>query len=635
MRFFTTKRSIVVACAIALGVAALTSCGGNSGQLSDAEVQDLQKQLDSTLDLYLELKSQSGDFSTEMATRDSVITAQAAEIQRLLDQMSTGKATAKDDRKATEAQQNEIREKEKQINQLRKQLEAQEKQIKDLRAKSEKAPVAKDESASKKQIESLRNQIAQQERQIAELKAQTTKTTDCSGVEQRYQSQMNDLNGQVKNYKQQVNELQRQLNTLNAQVASMQTSAGQSNDEAAKHLAAVQTQLATAKAELTECQTRSSQLQQDAKQAQQNYASAVADLEKCRADLAAQAAQVKSLQISAEQGGKSESQLRAELAAMAQNEAKLRAQNEELTKSQNTLNAKCAEDKAALNSSIKSLEAQIGQLQDQIAYLTAENGRLTADGQKKVQNEVNTGAAEANLIADLSAQLDAQKAEIASLQQQLEQRSKELAAVNAAKTATPTKGAVSQKLAELQTLCDSYAAEIERLRAENEQLRSENSELRDKVASSADLIAENERLQQKVNLASVLVTSDLVATPGKSVKGNIVKPATKAAQTMAVRIDCRILDNNVVDPGSITIYARIANAANRVLCNGSADVYSFDLNGVQMQYTAKQDIEFTGYSRNLTMLWKKDANMEMAPGLYWVTLYANGYEIGKTSFRLN
>jgi len=270
-----------------------------------------------------------------------------------------------------------------------------------------------------------------------------------------------------------------------------------------------------------------------------------------------------------------------------------------------------------------------------VAHLTNENNRLTVDVQKAAQKTASEGDSEAQLIADLSTQLDAQKAEIASLQKQLEQKNKELAAAKAAKNSTPTKGAVNQKLAELQALCDSYAAEIERLRAENEQLRNENSELRDKVSSSADLIAENERLQQKVNLASVLVTSDLVAIPGKSVKGNVVKPATKASQTVAVRIDCRILDNNVVDPGSITIYARISNAANRVLCNGAADLFSFDLNGVQMQYTTKQDIEFTGYGRNLTMLWKKSDAVEITPGLYWVTLYANGYEIGKTSFKLN
>ena len=146
--------------------------------------------------------------------------------------------------------------------------------------------------------------------------------------------------------------------------------------------------------------------------------------------------------------------------------------------------------------------------------------------------------------------------------------------------------------------------------------------------------------EQMTDWRSPAMMAELLAvfkvTPGKSVKtGNVVKPTEKASQVQVVRIDCRLLDNNVIDPGSITIYARITTANNRVLCNGAAENYSFDYNGTPMQYTTKQDIEFTGYGRAISMLWRKGESVEMAPGLYWVTLYANGYEIGKTSFRLN
>ena len=230
--------------------------------------------------------------------------------------------------------------------------------------------------------------------------------------------------------------------------------------------------------------------------------------------------------------------------------------------------------------------------------------------------------------------MESQRKQIEQLQADIQKKNEELAAANS--SAKPSKGTVNQKLAELQALCDSYVAEIERLRAENAQLRSENAELKEQVSSSASLFAENERLQQKVKLASVLVTSDLKATPGKSVKiGNVVKPTTKAAQTKCVRLDCRLVDNNVIDPGSVTIYARISNAADRAIYNGTAEEFTFDMNGTPMQYTTKQDIEFTGSGRQLTMVWKKSDAVELAPGLYWVKLYANGYEIGKASFKLD
>lgn len=113
-----------------------------------------------------------------------------------------------------------------------------------------------------------------------------------------------------------------------------------------------------------------------------------------------------------------------------------------------------------------------------------------------------------------------------------------------------------------------------------------------------------------------------------------VKETKKAAQTKVVKVEGEILQNNVIDPGTITIYYRISNAANRVICAGIADDYMFNLGDTQMQYTAKQDIEYTGAARNIRMIWRSNDQVTFEPGLYWVTLYANGYEIGKTSFRL-
>jgi len=319
---------------------------------------------------------------------------------------------------------------------------------------------------------------------------------------------------------------------------------------------------------------------------------------------------------------------------MIEKEAACRARNEELTLAQNNLVKECENDKQALQATISDLQQQVLSFQTRVDQLTSQNEALAKSAGNK-QSDADAAAA-SSLIAELSARVESQQKQIAQLQADLQQKEAELAASKSSNNAKPTKGAVDQKLAELQALCDSYVAEIERLRAENQQLKNENAELKDKISSSASLFAENERLQQKVKMASVLVTTDLKATPGKSLKvGNVVKPTTKASQTKCIRLDCRILDNNVVDPGSMTIYARISDAADRAIYNGTAENFSFNLNGVTMQYTTKQDIEFTGQGRSLTMIWKKNDNVELAPGLYWVKLYANDYEIGKASFKLD
>ena len=543
MKFFSLRHSIAAFCAIALGAAMLTSCGSNPEEISNQDVAELQKQLDSTMAQYQQLKAANTDFTSQLASRDSAIDAQAREIQSLISRLksqSAGKTApaSSADNKQLERQQKEIREKENTIRSLQKQIDKQEQQIKTLQAATSSTNSDNGEKY-RSQITKLEKQIASQQKEIEKLEGETRTLRNSSA------SNASNCDQMKSNYESQIASLDKQVNGLNAEI-----------DAYKKQVANFNAQISNLNSQVTALQ-----------------------------------GQVASL----EQSGKSADQASRELASKSQ------------------ALQKCEADKAAL-------ESRINDLQQQVATLTSR---------------ADDGSA-SQAVAELQSQVDAQRQRIAELEESLRQKDAALEAAKKAGKTTTTKGEVNQRLAELQALCDGYVAEIERLRAENEQLKSENAELKDKVSSSAELFAENERLQQKVKLASVLVTTDFRVLPGKSVEpGNVVKSTTKAAQTKVVRLDCRVLDNNVIDPGSITIYARIANAANRVVCNDADANQSFDMNGVSMQYTTKQDIEFTGYGRNITMLWKRAESTQLDPGLYWVTLYANGYEIGKTSFKLD
>lgn len=616
----TLKRTAAFACAAMMFVSLLQSCGDGTSNLSNREVAELQSQLDSTMMLYTRLKSENSQFDSQMAERDSVITAQAAEIQSLIDRLngkSAGKSAGSVDQAQLDRKQKEIREKENTIKQLQKRLDEQSAKIKALQNASNGK---EGDSKYKSQVADLQKQIAAQEKQIKDLKAETARLkadakggkTGCDQMKKDYESQVAELNGNIKTYKMEIADLNKQIKSLKADVASLRKQAESNNDAAAsEELTAVRSELRQMTVQLNDCRKQNTQYQNDVKAANENLASAKADLASCQSDLAASQSQVKTLQ--AAQGN----------------------QNDDAAKAQQAIIQQCENDKQALQGTISDLRQQVLAMQSRVDQLVTENAAY-ASAAAKGGSDASQEAASAKTIADLTAQVEAQRNEIAKLQSDLQMKDQELAAANSAKGSNKaTKGSVEKRLADLQSLCDSYAAEIERLRAENEQLRGENATLKEQVAASSTLFAENERLQQKVKLASVLVTSDLKVTPGKSVKvGNVVKPTTKAGQTKFVRIDCRLLDNNVVDPGSMTIYARISNAADRAISNGNADDYMFNMNGVQMQYTTKQDIEFTGSGRTLTMLWRKADAVELTPGLYWVRLYAGGYEIGKTSFKL-
>ena len=635
MRIFTSKRILALVCGVFLSAAIFQSCGGSADAPSDKQIAELQSQLDSTMQLYQQVKSQNSDFDRQLASRDSAITAQAAEIQSLINQLNGGKPAQNMDKSQVDKQRNEIREKENKIKQLQKQIDEQTKQINSLKSSSANGTTGENSAQYKNQIAQLKKQIEQQEKQINELKKETKNlksnnaaSSNCDQVKKNYESQVADLNGEIKTYKTQIDDLHKQIKTLKSDVAKMK-SAASGDEAAAEELKSARAELREMTVQLNECRKLNTQYQNDVKAANENLASTKAELESSKT-------QLKALQNTQNEGSKAEQTVRQELASLMEKEAACRARNEEMARTQQKLVQECENDKQALQATISDLREQVLSFQTRVDQLTSENAALAKSSSNKGQDDADAVAA-ASLIAELSARVESQQAQIEKLQAELQQKDKDLAAAKSnSGSAKPSKGTVDQKLAELQALCDGYVAEIERLRAENEQLKSENAELKNKVASSADLFAENERLQQKVKMASVLITSDIKVTPGKSVKvGNVVKPTSKASQTKCIRIDCRLLDNNVVDPGSMTIFARISDAADRAIYNGTASNFSFDLNGVTMQYTTKQDIEFTGSGRTLTMLWKKGDSVELAPGLYWVKLYANGYEIGKASFKLD
>lgn len=635
MRIFTSKRTLALVCGVFLSAAIFQSCGGSADAPSDKQIAELQSQLDSTMQLYQQVKSQNSDFDRQLASRDSAITAQAAEIQSLINQLNGGKPAQNLDKSQVDKQRNEIREKENKIKQLQKQIDEQTKQINSLKSSSANGTTGENSAQYKNQIAQLKKQIEQQEKQINELKKETKNlksnnaaSSNCDQVKKNYESQVADLNGEIKTYKTQIADLHKQIKTLKSDVAKMK-SAASGDEAAAEELKSARAELREMTVQLNECRKLNTQYQNDVKAANENLASTKAELESSKT-------QLKALQNTQNEGSKVEQTVRQELASLMEKEAACHARNEEMARTQQKLVQECENDKQALQATISDLREQVLSFQTRVDQLTSENAALAKSSSNKGQDDADAAAA-ASLIAELSARVESQQAQIEKLQAELQQKDKDLAAAKSnSGSAKPSKGTVDQKLAELQALCDGYVAEIERLRAENEQLKSENAELKNKVASSADLFAENERLQQKVKMASVLITSDIKVTPGKSVKvGNVVKPTSKASQTKCIRIDCRLLDNNVVDPGSMTIFARISDAADRAIYNGTASNFSFDLNGVTMQYTTKQDIEFTGSGRTLTMLWKKGDSVELAPGLYWVKLYANGYEIGKASFKLD
>ena len=305
---------------------------------------------------------------------------------------------------------------------------------------------------------------------------------------------------------------------------------------------------------------------------------------------------------------------------------------------QDRLIADLSNDKVVLTNRNDSLIAVV-------AFLTANSHPAAVDDAHyaarvaQLEGQVNQQQEE---IARLQAELKEQIALVAEAQGMAEAAKSDAAASKQA--AANTKGAVNKKIAELEEMCKNYAEEIARLKAENEMLKNENDSLRSEVVTmrqeAEQKAADNAKLAQKVSQAAILVTKDVTVTPLKRVANNSGKETNRASAVTTLKIDGVVLDNNVVDPGSIVLYVRVTDAAGRLVStpryDGRGDLVAqeFDANGGKVGYTVAQAIEFTGESRPFTIVWNKGEETELTAGIYKVAIFANGNIIGTTTFRL-
>lgn len=302
---------------------------------------------------------------------------------------------------------------------------------------------------------------------------------------------------------------------------------------------------------------------------------------------------------------------------------------------------------ARLQRLVREQDVRIVALSNDKVRLTNTNDSLTAHvayilGMHAAEVKDTVSADCAAQIALLKNQVDSQQAEIARLEEEVSRQADLVAAANAAaaeskSTVAKAKGNINKKLAELQAKCDEYYEELQRLRAENIVLRNENDSLRNEVVaykkSAENTAVENAKMAAKVSRASILTADEISVTPLKRLSNGTGRPTSRATATNAFRVDGTILANNVIEPGTVTIYAIITTPSNNVLHNGTME-QMFDANGTRMAYTTVQSYEFTGDERTFEMSWNKDDDIELESGIYRVSLYANSSLIGFTEFKL-
>jgi len=177
-----------------------------------------------------------------------------------------------------------------------------------------------------------------------------------------------------------------------------------------------------------------------------------------------------------------------------------------------------------------------------------------------------------------------------------------------------------------------FVVQIDSLNRRNEELMAENLEVKEqykKVESqNVRLSQDKEELQQNLQRAAMLEVRELLASP----LNNRSKTTKYAKRTEKIRIYFVLGKNVTTKRGSKNIYARIMRPDQLLMSKSPDNLFQFE--DLKIQYSAMRNINYEGKELPVAIFWDNTTEPDLMVGLYTVDLFADGNNIGTTTFEI-
>ncbi len=187
---------------------------------------------------------------------------------------------------------------------------------------------------------------------------------------------------------------------------------------------------------------------------------------------------------------------------------------------------------------------------------------------------------------------------------------------------------LKKELATLRAILRNYVMQIDSLNRLNQELHNENQSLRSENRQAqqhiTSLTTEKETLSDKVAIASQLDANNIQAI-AKNKRG---KQREKVKDIKQFQISFNIARNVTAQTGMKSIYVRILTPTGSVLTQGG----TFSYENRELEYSIRKDVEYNGEDLPVIVYW--DVNETLSAGAYRVDIFADGNNIGTTSFTL-
>lgn len=184
----------------------------------------------------------------------------------------------------------------------------------------------------------------------------------------------------------------------------------------------------------------------------------------------------------------------------------------------------------------------------------------------------------------------------------------------------------------LRNIMRSYVVQIDSLNRRNQQLMNENVDVKKQVVeaktANQQLEQEKKKLEQTVSLAAQLEASNLKVI-GINSRG---KEQNKANKVEKIKIDFSLSKNLTAKRGAKNIYVRIQRPDQILLMKSDKDLFKFE--NMKIPYSATREVEYEGNELPVSIYWDNAKEAALIPGKYAIDVFADGLNIGSTTFEV-
>ena len=197
---------------------------------------------------------------------------------------------------------------------------------------------------------------------------------------------------------------------------------------------------------------------------------------------------------------------------------------------------------------------------------------------------------------------------------------------------------LNAKIAKAKKLLVAKDLQIKKLREKSDSLSFEAKVLQSERVSQTqkltDMLDDTKELSEKLTIASRVKAENIKITGISKKEKAIDKETYKAKDLTNMKISFNIMDNKIAKKNSsITFLFRILKVGSEVIfseTNGGG--YFKTAENEELAYTGKQVVEFDNTNQEINFIYKNESGYNS--GIYKIELYADGYSIGESQFKV-